>query len=566
MKPFVQWVVRHRIAVLVAVGLITVLLGSQIRNLRIVIDPVAMLPKAHPNVVGTNLAEAVFGSKYVVVVGISAADGGTALRPEVLEVVDRLTKSLSAVAGVKRHTVQSVAAEKAKSITGSNGEMQVQPLLDKPITDTSARQLGSRIEGNPFYQGTLLSKDKTVTALSFSVDIGPKGFREVVDKVLAVTDRAKTPTVQINVSGTPVFFATVERFAQRMAFLFPIALVLIGLIHFEAFRTLQGMLLPLFTAVLAVVWSIGFMGWLNVPLDAFNATTPILILAVAAGHAVQILKRYYEEYDRIRQAFPSDSPRVANDKAIIESLTRIGPVMLAAGFVAAAGFFSLISFEITTIRTFGIITGLGVLCALVIELTLIPALRSCLRPPPVRLVDSTNPVATRWDRFADRLVSLVLSSPKQLAFGFLLLVSLSVSAFLALFSTWAGSYLPFEKIGYVINELVSFAFCAGLFVALMRMSSGPKPQLRYLVVGAAVGAVLFAVGKHLMTLYLSTAAVVSAYGAAGSLVVILMWIYFSSAVLLLAASVARSLADEALASGLARQEAFKNQPTARTSY
>ena len=153
-----------------------------------------------------------------------------------------------------------------------------------------------------------------------------------------------------------------------------------------------------------------------------------------------------------------------------------------------------------------------------------------------------------------------------LAFGFLLLVSLSVSAFLALFSTWAGSYLPFEKIGYVINELVSFAFCAGLFVALMRMSSGPKPQLRYLVVGAAVGAVLFAVGKHLMTLYLSTAAVVSAYGAAGSLVVILMWIYFSSAVLLLAASIARSLADEALASGLAQQEAAKNLPTARTAY
>ena len=153
-----------------------------------------------------------------------------------------------------------------------------------------------------------------------------------------------------------------------------------------------------------------------------------------------------------------------------------------------------------------------------------------------------------------------------LAFGFLLLVSLSVSAFLALFSKWAGSYLPFEKIGYVINELVSFAFCTGLFIALMRVSSGPKPPLRYLVMGAAVGAVLFAAGKQLMTLYLSTAAVVSAYGAAGSLVVILMWIYFSSAVLLLAASIARSLADEALASGLLHQEAIKNRPTARTAY
>jgi membrane protein len=94
---------------------------------------------------------------------------------------------------------------------------------------------------------------------------------------------------------------------------------------------------------------------------------------------------------------------------------------------------------------------------------------------------------------------------------------------------------------------VSFGFCVALFVALMRMSAGPKPALRYLVMGAAAGAVLFEVGKYLMAFYLSTAAVVSAYGAAGSLVVILMWIYFSSAVLLLAASVARAWSDEAAA-------------------
>jgi membrane protein len=137
-----------------------------------------------------------------------------------------------------------------------------------------------------------------------------------------------------------------------------------------------------------------------------------------------------------------------------------------------------------------------------------------------------------------------------LAFGFLLLVSLGVSTALGLLSTWVGSYLPIEKIAFQniafgLNELVSFAFCVSLFVALMRMSAGPKPSLRYLVMGASAGALLFAVGKHVMALYLSTAAVVSAYGAAGSLVVMLMWIYFSSAVLLLSASMARAWCDEA---------------------
>ena len=139
-----------------------------------------------------------------------------------------------------------------------------------------------------------------------------------------------------------------------------------------------------------------------------------------------------------------------------------------------------------------------------------------------------------------------------LALGFLLLVSLAVSTFLSLVSGWAGSYLAFGKIAWVLNEVVSCGFGVVRFVSLMKMSVGPKPALRYLVMGSAVGAILFEVGKYLMAIYLSTAAVVSAYGAAGSLVVILMWIYFSSAVLLLSASVARAWSDEAAARASSR--------------
>lgn len=133
-----------------------------------------------------------------------------------------------------------------------------------------------------------------------------------------------------------------------------------------------------------------------------------------------------------------------------------------------------------------------------------------------------------------------------LAFGLLLLMSLAISTFLNMLSGWAGNYIALEWIGFVINEMVSFGISVALFVALMRMSKGPKPGLRYLIRGAAVGAVLFAVGKHLMAYYLSTAAAVSAYGAAGALVVILMWIYFTSGVLLFSASVARAWRDQSV--------------------
>lgn len=142
-----------------------------------------------------------------------------------------------------------------------------------------------------------------------------------------------------------------------------------------------------------------------------------------------------------------------------------------------------------------------------------------------------------------------------LALGFLLMVSLALSTLINLLAKWAGERLavaPLAPLFLMINETVAFGFAVALFVGLMRMGSGPKPRMRFLVMGAVLGATLFTLGKQLLAWYLSTAAVVSAYGAAGSLVVLLMWIYFSSAVLLFSASCAQALSDAALATQRAK--------------
>jgi membrane protein len=132
-----------------------------------------------------------------------------------------------------------------------------------------------------------------------------------------------------------------------------------------------------------------------------------------------------------------------------------------------------------------------------------------------------------------------------LVFGFLLLVSLVVATLLSLFSGWAGTRLSMELALRVMNELIAFAICTALFAGLMRLSSGPKPQARYLLAGSGIGAILFTIGRQALAAYLAGAAVVSAYGAAGSLIVLLMWIYFSSGVLLFGAGCARALQEQA---------------------
>src|SRR5438046_2691083 len=203
--------------------------------------------------------------------------------------------------------------------------------------------------------------------------------------VLAALRAADDGTFDYRLSGPVVFLSRLTAYAARMVYYFPLALLVIGLVHYEAFRTLQALVLPLVTALLSVLWAIGLMGLVGVPLDPFNTTTPILILAVAAGHAVQVLKRFYEEFERIGEV----------EGAITRSLARVGLVMLAAGMIAALSFCSLATFRTASIRTFGIFTGFGILSALAIELSVIPAVRACL-PAPRRRERDREAAAHPW--------------------------------------------------------------------------------------------------------------------------------------------------------------------------
>jgi predicted RND superfamily exporter protein len=379
---YIEKIIRWRLLVILMTVFTTVFMVSQMKHLKVIIDPNQMLPQHHPYVIGTNLAEKVFGSNYVLVVGVSPKTGDI-FQPEVLERVRKISDGLQNLPNVKPETLMSLSAKRAKGIAGSEEGLVVKPMLHGATIDAeSIAKLKSAIERNPVYSGVVVSEARDMAAISIAVEKGPKGFTPTLEAAYKLVAPLSDDKVQVSVSGTPVFVYYVEKYTQRMAILFPLALLLVGLLHLEAFRSWQGFFLPLVTAFLSVLWGLGMMGMAKVSIDAFNATTPILILAVTAGHAVQLLKRYYEEFELAIKA--GMTPKVANRAAVVRSMTKVGPVMIAAGSVAVIGFLSLMSFDIVTIRNFGIFTGLGILSGLVIELTFIPAVRSWLKAPKVR--------------------------------------------------------------------------------------------------------------------------------------------------------------------------------------
>ena len=137
-----------------------------------------------------------------------------------------------------------------------------------------------------------------------------------------------------------------------------------------------------------------------------------------------------------------------------------------------------------------------------------------------------------WAIVRSRLLSLGFI----LGLGFLLLVSLVSSAGLAAVGTWASGLLPgWEKLLFLINIVSSVGIATVLFAMIFKVMPQVKVGWRDVWTGAFVTAVLFEVGKWLISLYIGKSSVTSSFAAAGSLVVLLVWVYYSAQIFLLGA-------------------------------
>jgi len=130
----------------------------------------------------------------------------------------------------------------------------------------------------------------------------------------------------------------------------------------------------------------------------------------------------------------------------------------------------------------------------------------------------------------------LLSFSMVMGIGFLLMVSLVASAALAaLGKWWSPMFGAWETLAQWVNFVFSFGMVTVIFAMIYKIMPRAKVQWRDVWVGAAVTALLFTVGKHLIGLYIGKSSVASGYGAAGSLVVVLVWVYYSAQIFLLGA-------------------------------
>ncbi len=147
-----------------------------------------------------------------------------------------------------------------------------------------------------------------------------------------------------------------------------------------------------------------------------------------------------------------------------------------------------------------------------------------------------------WVRF---LMTRVISFSMVVGIGFMLMVSLVLSATLSILHDWISAHFSsFTWLAAVISNLISMGAVLLLFAVIFKVLPDAELKWRDALIGSFFTAVLFLIGKSFINLYLSRSSTVSAYGGAGAVVLIILWVYYSAIILYFGAEFTKVYANE----------------------
>ena len=393
------------------------------RSFRLEIDMSTnrLLPEDDEDKLFYDFVRKVFGSDETLLVALHAQDIFT---EENLTRVSRLTTRLEDVEGV--HHVVSLT--NALNIRGTEDSLDIRPLVSEIPEDPEelARIRAEALE-NPLYSGSLISTDgRTTSLLVYFLDFSDREFIERgIDEQIQTIALEEAGDAEVWLSGGPhLKVAQIQTQLRGLTRMLPLILGVLGLVLAFSFRTIRGVVLPLITIVMSLVWSMGAAAMIGRPLNLVTILIPPLLLILGLSYSVHVVSQFY---DTLRER-PGDTSAEATHRAL--RLVWL-PVALT-GFTTAAGFLALALSPMGAIREFGVLSVVGVLLTVLASLTAPPALLSVMRKPRrIREVSGDGP----FERFVARVAQFDLERRRTIFLAAAAVFVVSVGA------------LPFIKIG-----------------------------------------------------------------------------------------------------------------------
>ncbi len=405
-------IARHPWRVLILSLAATAAVASGMSRLSVNLDLEQQLPADHPYVAVDRIVRKEFGGRNFVAIAL-VPKVGTVWRPEVLRLVYDVTLDLLESPGIIRQNVASLSSPYVRVPRDHGGTLTADYLMKEPPADEAGvAAVRDLYEQEPLFKGTVVSNDERAALVL--ADFYENTADEVSKAVSAVVSRHRSPDIDVAVTGEPIFrhMEGVIIRRQRYYFMGTVAAVLLAL--WLAFGQFQGVILPSATALLSSAVAMGFMGYAGIPINAWTASVPLMVVSVAAGHSAQMLKRYYEEYARCQD----------RGAAVVESTQRIGVVMMAAGGTAGSGFAALALLGIPTLAQFGLGVACGIFAAVVLEMSFMLALRVVW--PTGGTATGEGPLSAWLGYVLRPLVAAVAVAPHRVIVAFAMIAAVAI--------------------------------------------------------------------------------------------------------------------------------------------
>src|SRR6059058_491738 len=378
MDSFARWLARHPLAVVLANLLVTAVLGFYALQLRIESSLESMLPAGDPKVEYYAQTRAIFGSDDVAVVGVRARD---IFAPSTIEKIARVTDEIAKVDGVE-HVLSIVNA-----VDPAADVLHPPRLLPRiPPEPEEVEALKKKLVATPLYGKNLVADDFTGAAINvFFKNLNDEQYLDLgVDrKIMDILAARQGPEELFYTGAAHVKQAAVELMRRDLVRFTPIALVLVLIVLWFAFRTVRGVVLPVLTVGGALVWTLGIIVLAGKTITLGTFVLPPLLLVVGSSYAIHVMARYYEQ---VAAGAPPD-------EIVVRAFARVWLPLTISAVTTVIGFGSLMVNRITAIWDLGLFAVVGVVCLTVTCLTFLPAalqlmpsrLRSARRgrsPPP----------------------------------------------------------------------------------------------------------------------------------------------------------------------------------------
>lgn len=292
-------IIKHRYPVLVIIGFITLLFAWQIHKIRIESTFGDLLPQGHPYIKIHNQYREQLGDPLKIYLMLKVNDKNI-YNTRTLQKVRNITDELDAIPGVNHNQVYSIASRKIKKTTVTATVIALENFMDKvPSTEEELSRFKETVRNTGSVYGIWVSKDEksTLFTAAFIPELVnyPVVFQRLRDIVETESDERHT----IFTAGEPMLKGWVFYYQNEMYWIFLVTFIALFSFLYFYFRNLVGMVAPIISTCLGIIWGLGFCGLLGYPLEPLTLVIPLLIAARALSHSVQVIERYFECYNTL---------------------------------------------------------------------------------------------------------------------------------------------------------------------------------------------------------------------------------------------------------------------------